>query len=577
MASFRCELTSATSQSPTLIRWDRETSMMEDCATGMSASQGGIDNKVVVEEFKEALTQRIGEDRFRMWFDEDVSVEYQPHDSSDQLDSAVTEGRLVVLVRGQFAVDRLRKNFIREMRAAASQVCRCSVDVSVQLAANPATQTELPLGEICEDVNPRRGAAGKEQQPLSVAAGLESAGTKSITSLVAHRKSKRNRNAIKSAAQDQPFLPNLVAGQPEGESERRDQASSAPLANASLPTTLETLVTGSCNQLAYTAAMMACETPGVASPLFVSGPTGVGKTHLLAAIADQFRRRHRYRRVIHLSAESFTNDFINSVASSGLPAFRRRYRDVDALLIDDVQFLGSKRATLREMQYTVETLCESGRPMVFSGSHAPTEIPGLSQELSGRLASGLVCPMQPLCGSIRETLLRRSIEHCCLFTWPEDIIAQVNTMLIGDGRVIQGVVHLVATLQRMYQRMPTMDEIHHHGGQLLRASKPAVTLSVIEQAVAQTFQLPAETLRSQAKTRTASEPRMLAMYLSRELTSAAYSEIGRFYGGRSHSTAIVASQKVKDWLKNEKTVGRGAAAVSAREAIRRIESIVRGA
>ena len=85
---------------------------------------------------------------------------------------------------------------------------------------------------------------------------------------------------------------------------------------------------------------MACENPRAASPLFMSGPTGVGKSHLLAAIADQFRRRHRYRRVIHLSAENFTNDFINSVGSSGLPAFRRRYRDVDALLIDDVQFFG---------------------------------------------------------------------------------------------------------------------------------------------------------------------------------------------------------------------------------------------
>jgi chromosomal replication initiator protein len=129
----------------------------------------------------------------------------------------------------------------------------------------------------------------------------------------------------------------------------------------------------------------------------------------------------------------------------------------------------------------------------------------------------------------------------------------------------------------MYQRMPSRDEIHQFGGQLLRASKPAVTLSVIERAVAQAFQLPAETLRSQTKSRTASEPRMLAMYLSRELTSAAFSEIGRFYGGRSHSTAIVASQKVKSWLQSGKTVGRGAAALSAREALDRIERIVRGA
>ena len=203
--------------------------------------------------------------------------------------------------------------------------------------------------------------------------------------------------------------------------------------------------------------------------------------------------------------------------------------------------------------------------------------PGCVKNYRGVLPSGLVCPLQPLGGCIRETLLRRAIEQCCVFDWPEQVIAEVNAMLIGDGRVIQGVVHLVATLQRMYQRMPTMDEIHQYGGQLLRASKPSVTLSVIERAVAQTFQLPPETLRSQAKTRTASEPRMLAMYLSRELTSAAFSEIGRFYGGRSHSTAIVASQKVKDWLSSGKTVGRGAAALTLVKRFDRIESLVRGA
>ena len=123
--------------------------------------------------------------------------------------------------------------------------------------------------------------------------------------------------------------------------------------------------------------------------------------------------------------------------------------------------------------------------------------------------------------------------------------------------------------------MPTMDEIRHYGGELLRAAKPAVTLNRIERAVAEAFQLPSETLRSQLKTRSASQPRMLAMYLSRQLTSCAFTEIGRFYGGRSHSTAIVASKRVEKWIQDGSSIGRGSQAVSVRAALDRIESILR--
>ncbi len=534
--------------------------MMEDCATDMSASQGCIDDKAVVESFKEALTQRIGADRFRMWFADDVVLEYRDDSIDDAIDEAIgqvtsqiTRGRFVVGVKGQFALQRLRQNFIREMRAAAAQAIGHAVELNVELLENQPAQIELPLiaddppsaaGECSAQETSQQGtsqqgcsAKGSSQQGTSSAGHRADArGDQSITALVNRRKPRRLKRAASDTASDtvnetQPLLPNLgvhpsAAGN-EHLSAQVDSESSRPHVSASL----STFISGDCNQLALTATRMVCEHPGSATPLFLSGPTGVGKSHILHAIADELRRRHRMRRVIRLSAETFTNDFITSVSSSGLPAFRRRYRDVDALLVDDVQFLGSKRATLREMLYTVETLGDARRPLIFTGSHAPSEIPGLTPELAGRLASGLVCPLQPLSASVRESLLLDLIEQRCAIPWPDRTVAEVNQMLIGDGRIIHGIVNLVDTLQRMYERMPTMDEIRQHGGQLLRSSKPAVTLSIIEQAVAQTFQLPSETLRSHAKTRSISEPRMLAMYLSRELTSSAYSEIGRYYGG----------------------------------------------
>jgi chromosomal replication initiator protein len=570
--------------------------MMEDCATDMSASQGGIDETAVVESFKEALTQRIGSDRFRMWFAEDVVFEYRDEpegDTTGQETSRITQGRFIVAVKGQFALQRLRQNFIREIRAAAAQTIGHAVEVTVELIESQPAQIELPLnaepGSSADSSELGQESSATAQKPSAVAAQKSSAaalgtssrrqaadasGDQSITELMSHRKPRRTKRSS-TANESQPLLPSLGVHQSgngnEHPSDQVGSKSSRPSGSASL----STFISGDCNQLALTATRMVCEHPGSATPLFLSGPTGVGKSHLLQAIADEFRRRYRMRRVIRLSAETFTNDFITSVSSSGLPAFRRRYREVDALLVDDVQFLGSKRATLREMLYTVETLGDARRPLVFTGSHAPSEIAGLTPELAGRLASGLVCPLQQLSASVRETLLRQLIEQRCTIPWPDRTVAEVNLMLVGDGRIIHGIVNLVDTLQRMYERMPTMDEIRQHGGQLLRSSKPAVTLSTIEQAVAQTFQLPSETLRSHAKTRSISEPRMLAMYLSRELTSSAYSEIGRHYGGRSHSTALVASQKVKNWLQDGKSVGRGAAAVSAREALERIEGILR--
>ena len=281
------------------------------------------------------------------------------------------------------------------------------------------------------------------------------------------------------------------------------------------------------------------------------------------------------RRVMHLSSEQFTNDFISSVGNSGIASFRSRYREVDALLVDDVQFLSAKRATLREMMYTIETLSASGRPLVFSGLQTPFEIAGLTDELAGRLAAGLVCTLQPLDAASRKAVLSRRIEQLCPIPVPEPMIHQLAEMVVGDGRVLRGVANLINTLQRMYGRVPDMSEIRQFGGDLLRAAKPVATLSVIETAVCETFHLPLDTLRCGSQSRSVTEPRMLAMYLSRQMTSSAYAEIARHFGSKSHSTAISAENNVKSWLESGKSIGRGYDSMSVREALDRVEARLR--
>ncbi|TWT79777.1 Chromosomal replication initiator protein DnaA [Planctomycetes bacterium CA13] len=615
--------------------------MKEDCATVMSASQGCIDDTAVVEKFKEALKERIGADRFQMWFHHGVSFSLQSassaameseappsptstcmvesavtSDTAVTMDSAVTletdgtsaleyshdesPSRIVVLVSGQFALDRLKQNFMQPIRAAAAQVFGTSLGVALELQHQQAVQSELPLQSESDEF-----ADADEFDPAAVA---EYNAAKKLAAKTRTRTSQRNRGNAKSLSSlvsdgagttrkptkrrrepcaGQPSLPNF-GGEAQGSQNQAtgkqaigsgsSHQSNKPMSAAAAlraTMTLKTFVGGQCNQLAHTAAMMACQSPSTATPLFLYGPSGIGKSHLINAIADQFRRGHRMRRVVQISGEKFTNDFCKSVGGTGLPEFRKRYRDVDALLIDDVQFLSSKSATLREMLYTVEALIEAGRPIVFSANQAPSEIEGLSRELIGRMASGLVCPMHSLDNATRGTVLRGLISERCSVEWPEATITEVNSQLAGDGRVLSGVVNLVATLQKMLSRMPSMDEIRQFGGDLLRTSQPTVTLTSIERAVCEAFSLPADELRGTSQARAICEPRMLAMYLSRQMTSSAYAQIAGHFGGRSHSTAIAAERNVNKWLAEGKSIGRGAAAISAREAIHRLETLLR--
>ncbi len=258
-----------------------------------------------------------------------------------------------------------------------------------------------------------------------------------------------------------------------------DQSEAGKPASASAVRSEQTLgsfVRGPSNQLAHTAMTMVCQDPRAASPLFVCGPTGTGKSHILAAIADQFRRRHRMRRVMLLSAEQFTNDFISSVGSSGIAAFRRRYREVDALLIDGMQFLVHKQRRLREMLYTVETIVSSGRPLIALGiRRRQPKSQGLTSELAGRLVGRIwFARFSRSIWRHATTLLRREIGAALsLWPMPESTIQQINATLSGDGRVIQGVANLTNTLQRMLGRIPTIDELRRFGGDLLRTSQPS--------------------------------------------------------------------------------------------------------
>jgi chromosomal replication initiator protein len=524
----------------------------------MSESQGCTNDRGVVESFMEALKQRVGTDRYRMWFTHGVSF--------DQNDSAV-----IIRVAGPFALERITKNFTRELRSAASSLAGTPREVQLELASETPTQRSL-----LPDAD-----AGVE----SPSCNSEDANTNTLTRTDAtppvHPKRRRARSGatssfgkIPSSSVPSPATRSSTPGSNSNNSSQLTLDLSTQVV-AKPQYSLVDFIEGRCNHLATAAARMVCQDPRSATPLFLYGSGGVGKTHLLYAIADHFRRHHRMRSVMVLSAEQFTNDFVNSVGATGLPAFRRRFREVDALLVDDVHFLDSKRATLREMLFTVEAIVAAGRPLVFTANQSPMEIAGLTTELAGRLAAGLICPLQPFDAETRKRLIQRLITATCPLPWPEEMLDDLNAQLGGDARMIRGVVNLVGMLQRMYLRMPTMSEIRQFGGQLLRGQAATITLASIERAVCGAFELQQNALRSDKQSRDITQPRALAMYLSRQLTGAAYNEIARFYNQKSHTSALLALKKVEQWIETGKPIGRGPSRMSTADAVQQIESAIR--
>jgi len=563
----------------------------------MSSTQGSIETQEAIERFADALRQRIGTDRFRLWFTHGIrfDLECSTDDGGSVPTSDEGAGDVIVLrVSGSFAADRISKNFTVELRAAALAVLgdhgrfRLVTDQATQQPALiDDADDETPLKGRRASASSGKNSRGRKSDPDKPASRSKSTGRRKsssgtkLSSVLAGssltRSPKSTEDDEDTDEDDDRNDENESRGQGRGRA-RRSDASIDALLPESLPTggrTIDGFITGSCNEFAFSAVTMAISNPEVATPLFLHGPTGTGKSHLLAAVAEEFRRRRRMRRVVTLTAEQFTNDFVSSVNSTGLPSFRRKYREVDALLIDDVHFLASKVATLREALYTLETLAAAGKPLVFTANLPPADIRGLTGELAGRMSSGLVCPLLALDAATRLNLLIRLVKTRCVLDCDPALLGEVSESIGGDGRAVNGVANLIGMLQRMFRREPTIDEIRQFGGDLMRNTRSAPSLRSIERAVCDAFGLEGDGLRGKAQTRRVSEPRTLAMYLARQHTGSAFTEIAKHFGRRSHTGAIAAQQKVEQWLGSGKLIGGGDAAMAAADAIARVEARLR--
>lgn len=316
--------------------------------------------------------------------------------------------------------------------------------------------------------------------------------------------------------------------------------------------TFETFVVGAGNRFAHAAAIAVAEAPARAyNPLFIYGGVGLGKTHLLQAIGHRVLLGAGVARVAYISSEKFTNELINAIRDDKTLDFRHRYRSVDVLLIDDIQFLAGKERTQEEFFHTFNTLHEASRQIIISSDRPPKEIPTLEDRLRSRFEWGLIADIQPLDLETRIAILKKKAESDGNSV-PDEVAEFIAQRIHTNIRELEGALVRVVAYASL-TRAPIGVEL---AADVLRDLLPptrarVVTIQAIQLSVAEFFGIRVEEMRAKRRTKGVAFPRQVAMFLARELTDASLPRIGEEFGGRDHTTVLHACQRVRETLRRD--------------------------
>ncbi len=320
--------------------------------------------------------------------------------------------------------------------------------------------------------------------------------------------------------------------------------------------TFESFVIGSSNRFAHAAALAVAERPAKAyNPLFIYGSTGLGKTHLLQAIAHYIGEHSPGMTVRYVTSEAFMNDFINSLKDKTIEGFKQRYRHYGALLIDDVQFLEGKERIQEEFFHTFNTLYEAGRQIILSSDRSPRDIATLEERLRSRFEWGLITDVQPPDVETRIAILRKKV-HTDGITVPDpQVLTMIADRVSTNIRELEGALTRVVAFSSLTGRDLTVDLAQEVLEEVFpEGAAPEITVERIQTIVAERFQMTVEELISQRRSHAIAYPRQVAMYLCRELTDNSLPKIGRDFGGRDHTTVIYATSKIANLINEDRDV-----------------------
>lgn len=314
----------------------------------------------------------------------------------------------------------------------------------------------------------------------------------------------------------------------------------------------ETFVRGKSNELAYAAALAIAEAPGKTTynPLFLYGGVGLGKTHLMHSIGNYILNQNPNTKVLYASTETFTNELINSIRERKNQEFRNKYRDIDVLLIDDIQFLSDKEGTQEEFFHTFNTLYEANKQIVISSDQPPKEIKTLEERLRSRFGCGLIVDITLPDFETRTAIVEKKAEldHIKI---PIEVTKFIAKNIVSNIRELEGALNKVAAYSKLTNMQITIELAEQALRDLIIDSpKPDITVEFIQEIVANYYNITVEDMRGKKRTQTIAYPRQIAMYLSRKLIDMSLPKIGERFGGRDHSTIIHGCDKIFTEIEN---------------------------
>lgn len=311
--------------------------------------------------------------------------------------------------------------------------------------------------------------------------------------------------------------------------------------------TFDTFVIGNSNRLAHAASVAVSEAPAKAyNPLFIYGGVGLGKTHLMHAIGHYVLSQNQLLKVLYVSSEKFTNELINAIKDDKNEEFRSKYRNIDILLIDDIQFIGGKERTQEEFFHTFNALYELNKQIIISSDKPPKEITTLEDRLRSRFEWGLIADIQPPDLETRIAILRKKAQLENLDV-PNDVMVFIADKIASNIRELEGALNRVIAYSSLTENEINVESATEALKDILTAAKAKIiNSSVIQEAVARYYDLKPEEFKSKKRNREISFPRQIAMYLCRDLTDMSLPKIGEEFGGRDHTTVIHAIDKIID-------------------------------
>jgi len=310
--------------------------------------------------------------------------------------------------------------------------------------------------------------------------------------------------------------------------------------------TFDNFVVGKPNELAYAAARRVAEADSVPfNPLFLYSGVGLGKTHLMHAIGWHIRKRTPSRRIIYISAEKFMYQFVQAVRTKDTMAFKEEFRSVDVLMIDDLQFIGSREATQEEFFHTFNALVDQNRQVVISADKSPSDLEGVEERMRSRLGWGLVADIHSTTYELRLGVLQTKCEQMKARV-PTKVLEFLAHKITSNIRELEGALNRIVAHENLVGRAVTLESTQEVLHDLLRAHDRRVTIEEIQKKVSEHYNVRVADMHSARRARAVARPRQVAMYLSKQLTSRSLPEIGRKFGGRDHTTVMHAVRKVEE-------------------------------